>query len=190
MTFMYGFDRRDDSPDTYIYEVIVDGTSNVIASGPQTGTESVKCASNCLNVSGGDMVQFRCYSDRTEDKCRLDHIQFWGILPSECEDLSDWTMPSDSIWEGNPLVGKTCAELEAYVTTDQQSQFCEFLSQGIFKGPCASEAVSISTIVCDNDLKSLLIHCISFCQSTIVLLLRRRRATDRATLREHGMESA
>ena len=64
--------------------------------------------------------------------------------PSQCKDLSDWTMPSDSIWEGNPLVGKTCAELEAHVPTDQQSQYeyCKFLSQGIFKGPCASEAVS------------------------------------------------
>jgi hypothetical protein len=81
MTFMYGFERREDSPATYTYEVIVDGTSNVIVSGPSdpgAGTEKVDCASDCLYVSEEDVVQFRCFSDATEEKCRLDHVQFWG----------------------------------------------------------------------------------------------------------------
>ena len=79
MTFMYSFARRDDSPADYIYEVIVAGTSNVIAEGPSSVVdETVTCASDCLYVSEGDVVQFRCWNDNNFQACNLDLVRFWG----------------------------------------------------------------------------------------------------------------
>lgn len=64
--------------------------------------------------------------------------------PSECQDLPAWKMPADSIWDGTSFAGQTCAELEALIPSDQpleRQHFCDFLSRGIFTGPCANEAV-------------------------------------------------
>jgi len=74
-------------------------------------------------------------------------------IPNNCEDLPkyvdgaplnvEWEMPNDSVWNNSPFSGLTCVELEDMTPEGnpaERSKLCEFLSQGIFSGPCAIEA--------------------------------------------------
>jgi len=76
-------------------------------------------------------------------------------VPNGCQDLPKyangsqvtpaaiWAMPDDSVWSNTPFAGKTCSELETSVPINDpvgRLKFCEFLSQGIYSGPCALES--------------------------------------------------
>jgi len=54
-----------------------------------------------------------------------------------------WSMPPDSVWINSPFVNLTCYELERLVPKNrpfEREKLCNFLSQGIYSGPCALEA--------------------------------------------------
>lgn len=67
-----------------------------------------------------------------------------GDLPKyingEPQDEEDWVQPSDPFWETSPYAGMTCLQLEQVFKPAGQENFCNFLSQQIFSGPCALEA--------------------------------------------------
>ena len=58
----------------YDYRIDVDGVEvrNYVGTG-------VVCASDCIFVSGGAVVQFECRSATQGEECTLDHVRFWGV---------------------------------------------------------------------------------------------------------------
>ena len=72
-TSMTFFRSHSSTGGPYKYRIFIDGVE-----ARNYGTEVV-CASDCIFVSGGAVVQFECASSSQSEECTLDHVQFWGI---------------------------------------------------------------------------------------------------------------
>ena len=79
VTFSYTMKRQSDVNTVYNFEVIVnDDQTPSRQYGVYPDTDEVKCALDCLNVSGGDVLKFRCVSNSGKEQCRIDNVRFHG----------------------------------------------------------------------------------------------------------------
>jgi len=79
MTFSYGWKRQDGNSIIYAVEVVLNNAaapSREYGVFPEFG--EVKCKGDCLKVSGGDVVMFRCVSEMGKEHCRVDNVRFYG----------------------------------------------------------------------------------------------------------------
>ena len=79
MAFSYSLQRQSKVDTVYKLEVILnDDLTPSRQYGVYPDTDDVDCETECLYISGGDVVKFRCVSDNKNEECDIDNVQFWG----------------------------------------------------------------------------------------------------------------
>lgn len=125
MTFSYSFKREDKDDILFNFDVTLNGDETPSKQyGIYPDTDEVKCATDCLKVSGGDVVHFRCVNENQE--CRMDNVRFWGAPPPPTSSPSAGpTLPPPTTSPTLP-VSSTPLYVERMfsINCNSQMQFC------------------------------------------------------------------